>query len=141
MCSRPSLPWTRCGAPVAATCTAVVCDAPAGSATPSDTAATTARRHAARIWRLTQPRRSPDINRRDLLFTVSPFVAALSAPWPERESLPEASTRQVSARRLGVFDARGPPTRHASPTARAGRARAPQLLPLMPSVELRQGIG
>ena len=27
MCSRPSVPWTRCGVPVVVTCNAVVCDA------------------------------------------------------------------------------------------------------------------
>src|SRR5215211_7498358 len=53
MWSRPSLPWTRCGAPVAATCNAVVCDAPAGAAVPSDAPAMAARRHAARIRRIT----------------------------------------------------------------------------------------
>src|SRR5215211_29923 len=56
MCSRPSLPWTRCGAPIAATCNAVVCDA-AGSVEPSDAAAIAAiaaRTHRTRTTGLTE---------------------------------------------------------------------------------------
>jgi hypothetical protein len=47
MCSRPSLPWTRCGAPLAATCNAVGAEA-AGPAAASDTPTTTTPTHAAR---------------------------------------------------------------------------------------------